>query len=109
MSTNSTLSSTDTWQNIRLPIEILDISYDFQTDGGSFKDLILERNIPIDINNEKTIDEIKKRNCKEEFRILEQVIDYNEIFEDRLYDQKRSNKNRYIDILPCIQYNYLIN
>ena len=94
--------STDSWQNIRLPKEISDISYDFQTEDGLFKDFIIDRNIPIDINNEKTIDEIKKRNCKEEFKILEQVIDYNEIFEDRLFDQKINKKNRYIDIIPCI-------
>lgn len=78
-----------------------DISFDFQTEEGSFKDFIMQRNIAIDLTNEKTIDEIKKRNCKEEFSILEQVIDYNEIFEDRLFYQKRNNKNRYVDILPC--------
>jgi len=84
-----------------LPKDYQDISYDFETEDGSFKDFIKEREIIIDITNEKTIDEIKKRNCKEEFKILEQVIDYNEIFEDLLYDQK-TNKNRYVDILPCI-------
>jgi len=76
------------------------LSYDFRNNKTTFKDIILSKNIQIDLNNEEDVNKIKNIDLFEEFEILAEVIDSNKLYKERLF-QIRDFRNRYTNILLC--------
>jgi hypothetical protein len=58
--------------------------------------------INIDFNKDDIFEILSNHDTKEEFRILEELIDYSIKSEKRLYEPTNPKKNRYCDISPCI-------
>jgi len=51
--------------------------------------------------NENLLDDLYNHNIENEYRILQDIIDYHPNSEKRLYEPSDSKKNRYCDISPC--------
>ncbi len=102
----------ETWENIRLPENMVDNSFNFNSkkykliikikNSFSLLDYIKSVTIDIDLNkNEDQLEVLNNHDFENEFRILQQLIDYHPNSEKRLYEPTDSRKNRYCDISPC--------
>lgn len=104
----------ETWENIRLPEYMVDNSFNFKTKkyeillnikliSFSLLDYIKSVTINIDLNqNEDQLEALNDHNFEDEYKILQELIDYHPNSEKRLYEPADSKKNRYCDISPCI-------
>jgi hypothetical protein len=91
----------DNWENIRLPEDLLDYSYEFSDCGNKFSDIVEKNNIQIDLTKPVTIEIINKIKTDKEFDMLIHFIDNNEIYEERLLKNPSDSRNRYSSIFSC--------